>query len=117
METPKKKSGKKAKVDYDQHGPWEVQTHLPWREFCAAIAENMQCTATSLDIDSFSWRTKATGAGTNVRNDFGYQQMVSRIRLLPPNPVPNVYLIMNQPRASGRRLVSLGAVTLFVCMC
>jgi len=78
---PKKTSGKKAKLSYEQRGPWEFRTSLSWGKFCALIADHMHCTVTSLDVDSFSWRIKATGAGNNIGDDFGYQQMVSRIQL------------------------------------
>ena len=115
--TPKKVSAKKAKLSYKQHGPWELQTCLSWKAFCAAIALNMHCTVASLDTDSFSWWAKPTGPGTNVRNDFGYKQMVARICLLPPNPIPNIYLIMNSLRASGKQPVSLNTNVLFTCIC
>ena len=109
IEIPKKISGKKAKsakLSYDQYGPWEFSTSLLWKDFCAAIASQMKCTMTALDIDSFSWRSKPTGNVTNVRNSFGYEQMISHVQLLPSDPVPNIYLIMNPPRASGRQRVS-----------
>ena len=116
-ETPKKVSAKKAKLSYKQHSPWELQTCLSWKVFCAAIALNMHCTVASLDTDSFSWQAKPTWPGTNIRNDFGYQQMVAHICLLLPNPIPNIYLIMNSPRASGKQPVSLNTNVLFTCMC
>ena len=110
IEMPKKSSTKKGKLSYDQYGPWEFRTSLSWTQFCAAIAKNMNCTPTALDIDSFSWRQKSTGASMNIQNEFGYGQMVSRIHVMRPNPVPNVYLIMNPPRTSGRCMVSLSVL-------
>lgn len=107
IEIPKKPSTKKGRPSYDQYGPWEFQTSLSWAQFCGAIAKHMNCTPTALDADSFSWRQKSTGTSTNVSNEFGYGQMISRIHVMRPKPVPNVYLIMNLPRASGRRPVSV----------
>lgn len=106
IEVPKKSSGKKAKQSYDQHGPWKFRTSLSWTGFCDTIAQNMSCTSTTLDIDSFAWRQKPTGPRTNIRNQFWYYQMVSHICILQLDPIPNVYLIMNLPRASGKCPVS-----------
>jgi hypothetical protein len=116
IEIPKKKTGKKVKLTYEQHGPWEFQTCLSWAEFCAAIGKEMHCTSNALDIDSFSWRSKPTGNGVNVGNELGYKLMISRIHVMPPTPVPNVYLVMNPPRASGKLPVSLSHI-LFWSIC
>ena len=95
IKMPKKQSRKKTKPLYDQYGPWEFKISLSWAKFCDSVAQNLSCTSTALEIDSFSWWQKATGPGTNVRNKFGYGQMISRIRILWSDPIPNVYLIMN----------------------
>lgn len=107
VEIPQKRKAKKAKLEYKQHGPWEFQTQLSWEGFCTALANEMHCTAAALDTDSFSWRSKQTGAsaGINVRNTLGYQQMISYIRHMPSS-MPNIYLVMNPPRPSGKHPVN-----------
>lgn len=82
IEVPKKPSAKKGKLSYDQYGPWEFQAPLLWTQFCNLIAEKMSCMPTTLDVDSFAWQPKPMGTSANIKNEFGYNQMVSCVHIM-----------------------------------